>query len=658
MRNNEWIKLTKRDAGYKYELRACVRKDCTAAPSFTQMAFDHDEELMIAIDAKGYLHCIDLSDDTPCYKRSVKIGQATFVAFNPAYKGELLMGLDSGNIKIWKLHTAVDKFILLPGHKLTPTRVSFYKNEWCLTSSRNEAIIWHLPSYGKAYQLKVDAKNAVIKKAAFSNAGHIVVLYHNDTVQTWTFGQLDKDIKIDAKILGMRLIVDFIFTRDGKAVITVDRENISVVSTCTWHLLKRIRLPKNFTAKQLCAIPCSLNDDKEIAEIVGVLSRKCVLHFCNINASSFLETSRSVDGIKKVLVSFAGKYIAHINLQGCLNVTRTREIVSRKYRESRKSSEPRKVLCAHKTSDHLEFIRQRTKRELNIKRLMAILKEFGEYPKKYRVLIWSTILKLPSNKNAYVALVNKAIRNRFMLNSLKSYPLADRSKRSLLIATMDCLAHWCPTLMHASFLPNLIFPFLIVFQKDPLLGFELILCILLNYCYNWFEYHPLPPLNILGIIENILLEADPALLNTFCKHGIATSVYAWPLLRTTLSEVLSGNEWLILWDHLITFQKPSVLLMCVVAYCIYSRETIISLLKSSGSVETFFGAQGNVRAKDILNIAKRLDRELPERLHPDCYIRNKLLRLNDKGSYPMFLKDCPNFLSEELTNTQSKEIQN
>lgn len=463
MRNNEWVKLTKHDGSYKYELRACnIRKGCTAAPSFTHMAFDHDEERLIATDTKGYLHCIDLSNDAPCYKRSVKIGQATFVAFNPACKGEVLMGLDTGNIKIWKLHTAVDKFILLPDHKLTPTHVSFYKNQWCLTSSRNEAIIWHLPSYSKAYQLKVDAKNAVIKKAAFSNAGHIVVLYHNDTVQTWTFGQLDKDIKIDAKILGMRHIVDFIFTRDGRAVITVDRENISVLSTCTWHLLKRVRLPKNFTAKQLCAIPYSL-DDEEITEIIGLLSRKYVLHFCNINASSFLETFRSIDGIKKVLISFTGKYMAHINLEGCLNVTRTREVVSRKYRKSRESSEPRKVY-AHKISDHLEFIRQRTKRELNIKRLMAILKEFGEYPKKYRALIWSTVLKLPANKNAYVALVNKAIRNRCTLNSLKSYPLADRSKRSLLIVTINCLVHWCPTLMHASFLPNLIFPFLIVFQ--------------------------------------------------------------------------------------------------------------------------------------------------------------------------------------------------
>lgn len=159
-------------------------------------------------------------------------------------------------------------------------------------------------------------------------------------------------------------------------------------------------------------------------------------------------------------------------------------------------------------------------------------------------------------------------------------------------------------------------------QKDPLLAFELILNILLNYCQKWFEYHPLPPLNILGIIENILLEADSALLNIFCEHGITTSEYAWPLLQTVMSEVLSGDEWLILWDHLISFQKPSLLLMCVVAYNIYSRENIISFIKScSRDIKTFYSTQSHIRARDLLKIAKRLDQEIPERIHPNCYLR-------------------------------------
>lgn len=160
-----------------------------------------------------------------------------------------------------------------------------------------------------------------------------------------------------------------------------------------------------------------------------------------------------------------------------------------------------------------------------------------------------------------------------------------------------------------------------LFQKDPLLAFELILSVLLNYCQKWFEYHPLPPLNILGIIENILLEADPVLLNTLCEHKITSNIYAWPLLQTAMSEVLSGDEWLILWDHLITLQKPTLLLMCVVAYNIYSRENIISLIKSSGDVKALYSTQSHVRAKDLLKIARRLDQEIPKRIHPNRYLR-------------------------------------
>lgn len=167
-----------------------------------------------------------------------------------------------------------------------------------------------------------------------------------------------------------------------------------------------------------------------------------------------------------------------------------------------------------------------------------------------------------------------------------------------------------------------------LFQKDPLLAFELILSILLNYCQNWFEYHPLPPLNILGIVENILLEADPMLLNAFCEHGITSSEYAWPLLRTAMSEVLSGNEWLILWDHLITSQKLSLLLMCVVAYSIYSRENIISLIKSSDDIKAFYSTQGHVRAKDLLKIARKLDQEVPERVHPNRYLRYSYIAIS------------------------------
>ncbi|EZA61606.1 WD repeat-containing protein [Ooceraea biroi] len=114
-----------------------------------------------------------------------------------------------------------------------------------------------------------------------------------------------------------------------------------------------------------------------------------------------------------------------------------------------------------------------------------------------------------------------------------------------------------------------------------------------------------------------------------------------------MSEVLSGNEWLILWDHLISLQKPALLLMCVVAYSVHSRESIISLIKSSRDVAGFYTSQGHARAKDLLRIARRLDQEIPERTHPDRYLRNKVLQLNSTGPYFLFISgEYPKFLTE------------
>lgn len=655
MYNSGWNKLIKSNDSYKYAPKIVKKEHCSlsARLNFIQMSFDHDEECLIAVDTKGYLHYIELLGDVPIYKILCKIGRPTLLAFNPVCTEEILIGLESGDIKIWKLHTDVNEFSLLSGHKLAPTHVSFYKN-YCLTSSRNEVIIWDLRSYNKAHQLKVRIQNAV-KKAAFSNVGHIVVLYHNDTMQTWTLRQLHKDTKIDAKIFGIRYIKDFIFTRDGRAMIMGGTRNISILNTYDWSLLRKLCLPNNFVeAKQLAVVPCPL--DGGANKILAFLSAKCTLQFCDINALTFLETAVPIDRIKKFAMSPTGRYIAYIDQEGCLNIMHTDKVISKKCFQFNRLLKPYRV-HAHKVNDHLEYVRRSMKQELKMERLMPILKEFGEYPEKYRTLIWSTILKLPANKNAYVALASKVTRGRFALNTLRNLPLADKSKASLLAMTTDCLLQWCPLLIQSPFLPNLIFPFLMVFQKDPLLAFELILSILLNYCQKWFEYHPLPPLNILGIIENILLEADPTLLNVFCEHGITSSEYAWPLLQTTMSEVLSGDEWLILWDHLISFQKPYLLLMCVVAYNIFSRENIISLIKSSGDIKVFYNTQSHVRAKDLLKIARKLDQEIPKRMHPNCYLRDKLLQLNHSGPYIWFIsKEYPKFLTENLSIADLRQL--
>lgn len=469
MCNRDWNKLTKSHDNHKYELKASAEKGhCTSKLSFAQLAFDHDEEYLLVVDTKGNLYCIDLSEDAPLYKRLGKIGQTTFLAFSPRYRGEILIGRNTGDIKICKLCTNLDEFSLLAGHKLPPTHISFYKNH-CLTHSRNEVIIWHLQSYSKTHQLKVNAKNAVIRKAVFSNSAHIVVLYNNDTMQAWTFKQLDKDTKIDAKLFGVYHIKDFVFTKDGRAMIMVGAKGVSILNTYDWSLLRKLSLPDNLIeVRQLSVIPRPL--DGGANKIVAFLSSKCTLYLCDINLSTrLLEISDAIDRVKKFVVSSAGRYIAYINQEGCLNITHTDKMISKKCSQPKKLSELDRPQ-AHKISDHLECVRQSVKQELDIKRLISILMEFGEYPEGYRAIIWSTILKLPANRSAYLALASKVTRGGYTWNTLKNYSVADKSKASLLAMTMDCLLQWCPLLAQSPFLPNLAFPFLMVLQVTSYLA--------------------------------------------------------------------------------------------------------------------------------------------------------------------------------------------
>ena len=47
-------------------------------------------------------------------------------------------------------------------------------------------------------------------------------------------------------------------------------------------------------------------------------------------------------------------------------------------------------------------------------------------------------------------------------------------------------------------------------------------------------------------------------------------LYAWPLLETVFSEVLTRDEWLMLWDHVVS-NPPSFLLMLTAAYSVCAR---------------------------------------------------------------------------------------
>ncbi len=50
-----------------------------------------------------------------------------------------------------------------------------------------------------------------------------------------------------------------------------------------------------------------------------------------------------------------------------------------------------------------------------------------------------------------------------------------------------------------------------LFQHEPLQAFEASMTFLTNFCSDWFEYFPHPPISLLAAVEHLLQQNDPQL---------------------------------------------------------------------------------------------------------------------------------------------------
>lgn len=94
-------------------------------------------------------------------------------------------------------------------------------------------------------------------------------------------------------------------------------------------------------------------------------------------------------------------------------------------------------------------------------------------------------------------------------------------------------------------------------------------------------------------IEALLKYHDGALLKHLVEQGIESSEYAWPILQTLFTEVLGKQDWLVLFDHVLS-NRPTLLLYLVVAYLkrqhaqivrLHSRHNIAQFVHQQNPVE-------------------------------------------------------------------------
>jgi hypothetical protein len=277
-------------------------------------------------------------------------------------------------------------------------------------------------------------------------------------------------------------------------------------------------------------------------------------------------------------------------------------------------------------------------------RLLPILKEFGEYPEKYRAMIWKTVLKLPQDKSSFARLLKQGPHS-CVDNFAKRYSLVDQKALSNLSITVSCLAHWTPIFAYIDFLPKFVFPFLKIFKGDLLLSFELISTILSNHCQLWFEFAPLQmPYNYLCLIENILMESDRKLFEFYKSKNITPKIYAMPLMESAFSEVLDEQQWLQLWDHIVS-NGIHFMIFVIVAYNSTLRLPIMRC--EAEGIERIFLEQNYVNMKKLTNKAYRLMAKCPAAIHPERYM--KPFSPLTRGEYKKF-ENYPRNLTDMKVN--------
>ncbi|CAI5702165.1 unnamed protein product [Peronospora effusa] len=282
--------------------------------------------------------------------------------------------------------------------------------------------------------------------------------------------------------------------------------------------------------------------------------------------------------------------------------------------------------------------------EINRRRLVGFLKCNGMYPKKYRVLVWRFLLRLPKNEEAFRLLVAKG-KHPVFTRLKDDYQLQKGRIFRRLHRILSAMVNWCPAFGKVSYLPAIVYPFVKIFRENDLAAFEASLSVMLHWCGECLVDPPYPPVIVMSAIEKELARREPRLYDHLTQYEVASEVYAWSLLKTIFTEVLSEDEWMCLWDHLFTWpDTPQLVFVAVLAYLSYFRTALLAACDRF-SIEQFFHQQNAINIQKFIQLMMNLR----DKLDLDDFAANKDLAAADsitrghgrfwplsRGQYPAF----------------------
>ncbi|NXU40095.1 TBC31 protein, partial [Drymodes brunneopygia] len=650
---------------------------------FLNVAFDSSGDSLLAGDRQGNIYVFDFNGNR--FNLVQRTMQAcTALAFNLRRKTEFLVALADYSVKCFD--TGSQELVSwMRGHESSVSSISVHgSGKYAITTSTDTAQLWDLDTFQRIRKLNVRQSVGIQKVFFLPLSNTILSCFKDNSVFAWEFDTLHCKYQLPTPVEGSVLFYKvFAVTRDGRTLVAGGKSNHLHLWCLESKRLKRIiQMPEQVRAvRHLEFLPDSFDEGSN--QVLGVLSQDNIMRFINIKTCKLLfDIGSPEEGISIAVISPNGRYIASVMENGSLNLYSVQALTQEgnkpppfifkavedgpKYRSEAnklitkvtpgKSKGPRKSkgnkiqsrLLKLQANASLENKENELPSGLNKKRLRALLKEFGEYPAKYRMFVWRSLLQLPENHLAFSSLIDRGIHSAFV-NIQKEYPIKSRKLLRVLQRTLSALAHWSAIFAETPYMPLLAFPFVKLFQNNQLICFEVVATVVVNFCQHWFEYFPNPPVNVLGMMENVLAHHDKELLQHLIKYNVTSQVYAWPLLETLLSEVLTREEWLKVFDNIFS-NHPSYFLMIVVAYIICSRVPLLHC-NQTADFEYFFHHRNNVNIDVVIKEANHLMEATPLDIHPQ-YMLDDFTPLT-KGQYPIFNK-YPKFVVDYQAQEREK----
>ncbi|XP_045125100.1 TBC1 domain family member 31-like isoform X2 [Portunus trituberculatus] len=544
-------------------------------------------------------------------KRMVE--QCTALVFHPHQETQLFLA--SASCKVYSINVEDGSVVVMQGHKLPVVGVDAgLRSPVVLTFNPQEVLLWSWPSMVLTNRLRQQEPLPVVWAGHVWQRDELVVAYSCGSVLLWPGRKPTTEVHIkppEGLVLECRA---FAASRGGEWLVGGGQSHLLVTYSLTSRCVAQVvQLPSSCTDVARCFFLPAICPN--YPQVLAVLTSRGVLNVIDFTNTTKLKTLRAqwhlIDSVSVsecsgfLGVTYDNSTTKVYPLRALLPATAPGEVqpaVVAKEEVAFQIVEERK-----KEKQQEEKDEERKKAALkNVQELLdknkwcRILLEFGSFPDKYRRVIWASVLELPRNYSVFSALLDKGTHPAYQ-DLEETLQLSDTGLFKALQRTLSCLAHWAPFLAKVSYLPEFVFPFIKVYRTNPLLAFEVSATVILNWCRLWFEFWPSVGVTVLNMVEQLVCEADSTLLAHLMRLRVTAKCYAWPLLTSAFSRVVSSSDWLVLWDHLLA--SPPSLLPCVAAaFTLASRHSLLSCTEAK-EVELYYQQESWVSVRKVVEQA-------------------------------------------------------